>query len=78
MEPDFPTRLTILRKRIDETGSDVPDDVLELLAKSIQSNVRELEGALKKLLAYSSLVGHEISVELAQEVLKHLFKSASA
>lgn len=77
-EPDFQTRLTILHQRINEAGSDVQDDVLELLAKSIQSNVRELEGALKKLLAYSSLVGHEISVELAQEVLKHLFKSASA
>ncbi len=77
-EPDFQTRLTILRQRIDEAGSNVPNDVLELLAKSIQSNVRELEGALKKLLAYSSLVGHEISAELAQEVLKHLFKAASA
>jgi len=77
-EPDFPTRLTILRRRVDAAGVNVSADVLELLAKSIQSNVRELEGALKKLMAYSSLVGHEITVELAQEVLKHLFKPAGA
>jgi chromosomal replication initiator protein DnaA len=77
-EPDFPTRLTILHQRIQASGADVSEDVLELLAKSIQSNVRELEGSLKKLLAYSSLVGHEITVELAQEVLKHLFKAADA
>ena len=53
----------------------MPDEVLESLAESIRSNVRELEGALKKLLAYSSLVGHEITVELAQEILKHLFRA---
>ena len=75
--PDFQTRLTILRRRIEETGVEVTADVLELLAKSNQSNVRELEGALKKLLAYSSLVGHDITVELAQEILKHIFKEVS-
>jgi chromosomal replication initiator protein len=63
---------------VEAAGVNVSPDVLELLAKSIQSNVRELEGALKKLMAYSSLVGHEITVELAQEVLKHLFKPAGA
>jgi chromosomal replication initiator protein len=75
--PDFETRLTILRRRAKEAGSEVPEEVLELLAKSDQSNVRELEGALKKLLAYSSLVGHEITIELAQEMLKHMFKSTA-
>lgn len=74
-EPDLVTRLTILRQRTDDAGAAVSDDVLDLLAKSIPSNVRELEGALKKLLAYSSLVGHEITVELAQEILKHLFRT---
>ncbi|NQU09113.1 MAG: ATP-binding protein [Candidatus Abyssubacteria bacterium] len=72
--PDFQTRLTILRQRTDSAGADVPKDVLKLLAESNQSNIRELEGALKKLLAYSSLVGHDITVELAQEILKHMFK----
>ncbi len=75
--PDFQTRLTILQRRAQSTGAEVPDDVFDLLAKSNQSNVRELEGALKKLLAYSSLVGHEITVELAQEILKHMFNEAS-
>jgi len=77
-EPDIETRLAILRQRTEAAGAVVPDDVLELLATSIQSNIRELEGALKKLLAYSSLVGHDISTELAQEILKHLFKGARA
>ena len=76
--PDFQTRLTILKKRVVESGADVPGEVLELLAKPNQSNIRELEGALKKLLAYSSLVGHEITVELAQEILKHMFSSVAS
>ena len=76
--PDFQTRLTILKKRGEEAGVDVTDDVLELLANSNQSNIRELEGALKKLLAYSSLVGHEITVDLAQEILKHMFKAVAS
>jgi chromosomal replication initiator protein len=76
--PDFQTRLTILKKRVDEASADVPDEVLELLSKPNQSNIRELEGALKKLLAYSSLVGHEITVELAQEILKHMFNTVAS
>lgn len=76
--PDFQTRLTILKKRVDGSGADVPGEVLELLAKPNQSNIRELEGALKKLLAYSSLVGHEITVELAREILKHMFRPVAS
>jgi chromosomal replication initiator protein DnaA len=72
--PDYQTRLTILRQRGEAAGAVVPEEVLDLLAKSIPSNVRELEGALKKLLAYSSLVGHDITIDLAQEILKHLFR----
>ena len=74
-EPDFQTRLTILRQCTEIAGTAVADEVLGSLANAITSNVRELEGALKKLLAYSSLVGHEITVDLAQEILKHLFKA---
>jgi chromosomal replication initiator protein DnaA len=77
-EPDYQTRLAILRQASEAAGTVVPDDVLELLAKLISTNIRELEGALKKLLAYSSLVGHEITVELAQEILKHLFRPVQA
>jgi chromosomal replication initiator protein len=72
-EPDYQTRLAILKQESENAGAVVPEDVLELLARLIPTNVRELEGALKKLLAYSSLVGHEITVGLAQEILKHLF-----
>jgi chromosomal replication initiator protein len=73
-EPDYQTRLAILRQESQSAGAIVPDDVLELLANLIPTNIRELEGALKKLLAYSSLVGHDITAELAQEILKHLFR----
>ncbi len=77
-EPDYQTRLTILRQKSASAGAAVPEEVLQLLATSIPSNVRELEGALKKLLAYSSLVGHEITEALAREILKHLFRPAQA
>jgi chromosomal replication initiator protein DnaA len=73
-EPDYQTRLAILRQESQSVGAIVPEDVLELLANLIPTNIRELEGALKKLLAYSSLVGHDITTELAQEILKHLFR----
>lgn len=76
-EPDFQTRLAILRRRTEDAGAEVTDDVLELLANANKSNIRELEGALKKLLAYSSLVGHEITVDLAQEILRHLFRGGT-
>jgi chromosomal replication initiator protein DnaA len=76
--PDYETRLMILKKRGEEAGEEIPAEVLELLANANQSNVRELEGALKKLMAYSSLVGHEITVELAQEMLKHMFKPVAS
>jgi chromosomal replication initiator protein DnaA len=76
--PDYETRLMILKKRGEEAGEEIPAEVLELLANANQSNVRELEGALKKLVAYSSLVGHEITVELAQEMLKHMFKAVAS
>lgn len=71
--PDFDTRMAILRQELDAVGGDVPPAVLEMLAREIASNVRELQGALKKLLAYAALVGHEITDELAHEILKHLF-----
>jgi chromosomal replication initiator protein len=70
--PDLETRVAILQKKADNDGVLVPNDVLLFIAQHIKSNIRELESCLIKLLAYSSLTGCEISVEMAREVLHDL------
>lgn len=70
--PDMETKVAILRKKAAIDGIDLPDDVSLFLAKKIRSNVRELEGSLIKLGAVASLSGREISVEMAEEVLKDI------
>lgn len=67
--PDLETRVAILRKKGDEDQIALADEVLEFIARNCRSNVRELEGAIIKLLAYSSLTRREISIELAREAL---------
>ena len=68
--PNFEERVAILKKKVEKEEILIPDDVLVLIAESIQSNIRELEGALVRLLAFASLTGSDISVDMAQEVLK--------
>ncbi len=70
--PDLETRTAILRKKADGHHTPVPDDVTAFIAERIRSNIRELEGALIRVVAYSSLVGQPITVELAHEVLKDM------
>ena len=70
--PDMETKVAILRKKAAIDGIDLPDDVSLFLAKKIRSNVRELEGSLIKLGAVASLSGREITVDMAQEVLKDI------
>lgn len=67
--PEFETRAAILRKKAEVEALDLPQDVCELLATHIRSNVRELEGALMRLAAFSSLKREQISVALARDVL---------
>jgi chromosomal replication initiator protein len=69
--PDFETRMAILRKKVEEDHLQISnlDDVLTLIARNRTSSVREIEGAVIKLLAYSSLTGRQIDLELAQEAL---------
>jgi chromosomal replication initiator protein len=69
--PDFETRVAILRKRAEEDGLEISglEEVLDFIARHCTSSVRELEGAIIKLLAYSSLTRREINVELAREAL---------
>jgi chromosomal replication initiator protein len=67
--PEFETRAAILRKKAEVEALDLPQEVCELLATHIRSNVRELEGALMRLAAFSSLKRERISVPLARDVL---------
>ncbi|MBZ5583476.1 MAG: chromosomal replication initiator protein DnaA [Acidobacteriia bacterium] len=70
--PDLETKMAILDKKAEAEGIKLPDDVRSFMASKTKSNVRELEGALIKLIAYSSLVGAPISLQMAQQVLKHM------
>ena len=76
--PDFETRVAILRKKADDDGLMVSHDVIDFIAQFCTSSVRELEGAIIKLLAYSSITNQEISVELARKALHGTFGSAAA
>jgi chromosomal replication initiator protein len=71
--PDLETRLAILRKKSSQEHLPVPDDVLELIASRISSNIRELEGALIRVIAAASLNGTEVTLPLAQMALKDVF-----
>ncbi len=71
-KPDLETRIAILRKKADVENLTIPNEVIIYIANKIQSNIRELEGALVKVIAYSSLVDREIDIELAREALKDL------
>jgi chromosomal replication initiator protein len=67
--PDYETRIAILNRKAENVNRTIPVGVLELIARSIQNNVRELEGALNRLCAYSDLIGLEIDLPLAKTVL---------
>ena len=70
--PDLETKIAILQKKAEAERVSIPDEVAEFIARSIRSNVRELEGALIRLLAYASLTGVEISLPTAQQVLRNI------
>ena len=70
--PELEMRVAILKKKAEADGIEVGEDVAFLIAKHLRSNVRELEGALKKVLAFARFHGREINLELAKEALKDL------
>lgn len=73
--PDFETRIAILKKKADVDHLDIPNEVMVYIATKIKSNIRELEGALIRIVAFSSLTNREISVDLASEALKDIISN---
>lgn len=73
--PDLETRIAILRKKAQLENLDVPNDVMVFIADKIASNIRELEGALNRVIAYSSLTEKEINEEMAAEALKDILSN---
>jgi len=76
--PDLETKIAILRKKAEGEDVDIPDDVMLFIATNSKSNIRELEGALIRLVAYSSLTGVPIVVELARSVLRDSLNTRAA
>ncbi|MBU3190050.1 chromosomal replication initiator protein DnaA [Clostridium bowmanii] len=76
--PDFETRIAILKKKADVENLNIPNDVLVYIATKIKSNIRELEGALIRIVAFSSLTNKEIGIDLASEALKDIISSRNS
>ena len=72
--PDLETKVAILKRKAEAEGIGLPDNVALFIAGKIKSNIRELEGSLIRLIAYASLTGREISLSLAQDVLRNVLQ----
>ncbi len=76
--PDYETRTAILEKKADLMGLRINDDVLEYVAQSVTSNIREMEGVLTRIIAYAKVTNKIINVELAQEAVRDIIKAQKA
>ncbi|PAE43692.1 chromosomal replication initiator protein DnaA [Bacillus sp. 7884-1] len=74
--PDLETRIAILRKKAKAEGLDIPNEVMLYIANQIDTNIRELEGALIRVVAYSSLINKDINADLASEALRDIIPSS--
>lgn len=75
--PDLETRIAILRFKADSQGARLPDNVTEFIARRAQSNIRELEGTLNKVIAHAAMVRQAVSMDLAREALQDLVSRQS-
>jgi chromosomal replication initiator protein len=73
--PNFETRYAILKRKVEDKRAPIDDQVIELISKNITTNVRDLESALTKLIAYSDILSKKITVDIAQEQLKDVFSN---
>lgn len=76
--PDYETRVAILRKKLERETTFVPDDVMEYIGKNIKTNIRELEGALKRVIANAVLLKQAVTLDLARTVLKDMVMEKEA
>ena len=74
-QPDYETRISILKNILYRDGVDIPDEIIEYVARNIKSNVRELEGAIISLIAQSSFNKKEVTLELAKSVVEKFVKN---
>lgn len=75
-EPDYETRMAILRKKEADEGYNIDNEIIKYIATHVKSNIRELEGALTKIVAFSRLQNTEITLDMAAEILKDQFGPA--
>ena len=73
--PSYETRYAILRKKTERAQIEIPEEVIELICNNVTTNVRDLEAALTKLMAYAELVNKKITLEIAQQQLRDMFSS---
>jgi chromosomal replication initiator protein len=73
--PKYETRCAILKSTIESQNANIPDEVIDLVSKNVSSNIRDLISALNKLIAYTNLMGHPITLENAQQQLRDVFAS---
>lgn len=73
-QPSFEMRMAIIQKKIQEDGIEIPDQVLEYIAYTVDTNIRELEGVIVSLIAHASLTRVEVDLELAKKVLKNIVR----
>ncbi len=73
--PDYETRISILKNKLYRDGVEMPDDIIDYVAKHIKTNIRELEGAIISLIAQSTLNKREVTIELAQQVVEKFVKN---
>ncbi|MFZ9044959.1 MAG: chromosomal replication initiator protein DnaA [Cyclobacteriaceae bacterium] len=71
-QPDFETRVAIIQRKMEADGINIPSQVIEYLAYSVDTNIRELEGVIISLIAHASLTKEEITLELAKSILKNI------
>lgn len=76
--PDFETRMAIIKRKLQGDGITIPDEVLEYMAYTVDTNIRELEGVVVSLIAHASLAGMEVNLELAKKILKNIVKEIDA
>ena len=71
-EPDYETRMAIIRSKVEQDGINFPDEVLDYIADNIRSNIREIEGALNKLIAYQNLQKIDVTIDIAKKELQNI------